>query len=63
MEAVFINTTRSGYSPEQCYDTLTVGELIKILSEFGEDQPVYLRNDDGYTYGHISARAVTNIDA
>lgn len=63
MNPVFINTTRSGYTPGQCYETLTVGELIEILSEFGEDQPVYLRNDDGYTYGHITAKAVTDIDA
>lgn len=63
MNPVFINTTRSGYTPSQCEATLTVGELMEILAEFNEEQPVYLRNDDGYTYGHITERAVTDIDA
>ena len=53
MEFVKLEGNRSGYTPEQCPDTLTVGALIEVLSQFDEDMPVYLKNDDGYTYGHI----------
>ena len=54
MKALFIEGNRSGYTPEQCGDTLTVKELIKILGQFDDDSPVYIRNDNGYTYGHIT---------
>lgn len=50
---VFINANNNGYEPSQCGSTLTVGELIEILSHFEDDQPVYLRFDNGYTYGSI----------
>lgn len=53
MEYIKIETTREGYDPEQCGRTLTVGELIDILSEFDESTSVYLSHDDGYTYGSI----------
>lgn len=47
MEFVKLEGNRSGYTPEQCPDTLTVGALIEVLSQFDEDMPVYLKNDDG----------------
>jgi hypothetical protein len=50
---LFINVNNNGYEPSQCGSTLTVGELIEILSYFEEDQPVYLRFDNGYSYGSI----------
>ncbi len=50
---LFINANNNGYEPSQCGRTLTVGELIELLSDFDEDRPVYLRFDDGYTYGSI----------
>ena len=50
---VFIEGRRDGYTPGQCYSTMTVGELIEHLREFDEDCPVYLNNDNGYTYGSI----------
>ena len=53
MNALYIEGRRSGYAPDDCGKTLTVGELIEILSDFDEDLPVYLRNDNGYTYGII----------
>ena len=37
----------------------TVGELIDILSQYDEDQPVYIRNDNGYTYGSVQMDSVT----
>ena len=53
-EIVFINTNRSGYSVDQIYSTLTVEELINHLSEFDPNSKVYLRNDNGYTFGSVS---------
>lgn len=53
MTALFIEGRRTGYSPEQCGRTFTVGELIEYLEQFDEDTPVCLKNDNGYTYGSI----------
>ncbi len=53
MKALFIEGNCNGYDTEQCGKTMTVGELIEYLSEYDEDRPVYIRNDNGYTYGHI----------
>ena len=58
MNALYIEGRRSGYSPDDCGKTLTVGELIEILSDFDEDLPVYLRNDNGYTYGSVQMDSV-----
>lgn len=54
MMRVFIEGKRNGYSPEQCGSTLTVGELIERLQNYDEDAKIYLRNDNGYTYGSIN---------
>lgn len=56
MKAFYINNNRNGYSPDQCGQTLTVGELISILSDYDEDRLVYIRNDNGYTYSSITER-------
>lgn len=57
-ECIYITGKRNGYGPEQCGRTLTVGELIELLSEFDEDTPIYLNNDSGYTYGSITEQDV-----
>ena len=59
MTNVYIDSRRDGYSPSQCHDTMTVGELIDILSQYDEDQPVYIHNDNGYTYGSVQMDSVT----
>jgi len=51
---LFIETGREGHSPEQCRHTMTARELIEYLEQFDEDTPVYLSNDNGYTYGSIT---------
>ena len=55
---LFIEGNRNGYGPEQCGRTLTIRELIEALEEqaeeVGEDAEVFLRNDNGYTYGSIT---------
>lgn len=53
-----IEGNRDGYSPDQCAETCTVRELIDALEYFDDDMPVYLINDNGYTYGSISARDI-----
>lgn len=61
---VFIDGRRSGYNPNQCRETVTVQELIDFLKEkidYGEydpNEPIYLRNDCGYTYGEIDIDTV-----
>lgn len=53
-DIVYFNTKRNGYSPNQCGQTLTVGELIDLLGEFDNDTLIYFKNDRGYTYGSIT---------
>lgn len=53
MEAIYIEGRRDGYSPKQCDNTMTVGELIEYLSQYCKNTKVYLKNDNGYTYGSI----------
>lgn len=50
---ITLETKREGYSPDQCGNTMTVGELIQYLSQFDEDAKVFYSNDNGYTYGSI----------
>ena len=62
MNALFIEGNRNGYGIDQCGRTLTVGELIELLSDYDEDTPVYLRNDNGYTYGSITERDINTAE-
>lgn len=50
---LIMNTTRSGYSPSQCYSTMTVGELIEFLSQYDPDTKIYTGHDRKYTFGEI----------
>lgn len=51
---VFINGARDGYAPDQIIDdTITVGELIDMLSDYNPAEKVMLINDNGYTFGII----------
>lgn len=52
--ALFIEGNRNGYSPEQCGRTMTVGKLIEFLQQFDKKREVFLRNDNGYTFGSIN---------
>lgn len=63
---IIINANREGYSTDQISDTVTVAELIEILSEFPEEAKVYIGNDrrgfsGWYTYGRISYTDVVDI--
>lgn len=56
---LFIDGRRNGYAPDQCGETMTVQELIDYLAEFDPDEKVYLKNDNGYTYGNVDERSFT----
>ena len=62
MEKLIINAKREGYATNQVGETLTVGELIELLSDYDENTPVYigndLRGDYWYTYGSINMNDV-----
>ena len=51
---LIIEVHRQGYGTDQIRSTMTVGELIDMLSDYDEDTPVYTSHDNGYTYGGIS---------
>lgn len=65
-KGLFIEGTRSGYAPEQCDETFTIDNLIEKLEglkeEYGGDLPIYLYNDNGYTYGHINDNTINISD-
>ena len=54
MKKLIYSTSREGYGTNQIRRTMTVGELIDVLSQYDEDTPVYLSFDNGYTYGGIT---------
>ena len=53
MTKLILNTMREGYGIDQIKQTMTAGELIRLLEEYDEDTPVYLAFDNHYTYGGI----------
>ena len=58
-KGLFIDGKRSGYAPNQCDTTMTINQLIEKLEELRDyhsagNCPVFLYNDNGYTYGHIN---------
>lgn len=52
-----IQAHRTAYAAEDVRRTLTIRELIEALEEqaeeLGDDAPVYLSHDNGYTFGGI----------
>lgn len=59
---LFIEGRRDGYSPEQCGSTMTVAELIAFLEDFDGDMPIYLNNDNGYTFGRITETTIEEVE-
>ena len=59
VECVFVKGNRDAYGPDQIENnTVTVGELIEILDQYDENLKVFLRNDNGYTFGSISTNSI-----
>lgn len=60
---VTLEATRTDYSAkEAARHTLTVGELISYLEQYDEEAPVVFSNDNGYTYGNLSAGTVSDVE-
>jgi hypothetical protein len=51
---LIINAKRNGYAPDQCGNTMTVGELMCYLEDCNPEDKIYLSHDRGYTYGSIT---------
>lgn len=56
MKKLILNTEREGYGIDQIGETMTAGELIRLLEDYNEDTPVYLAFDNHYTFGAILER-------
>lgn len=54
MKALEILAVNEKYHMEDVRETMTIGELTRILSDYDDDTPIYLSFDGGYTYGGIS---------
>jgi len=50
---LFFETERHAYAPEECTDTMTVGELKELLENYNDDTLIIYSNDNGYTYGRV----------
>ena len=50
---LLIEARRQGYATDQVGSTMTVEELIELLEGYEGDTPVYISNDEGYTYGAL----------
>lgn len=60
---VTIETSRTDYSARAAAErSMTVGELIEMLSEYDEKTKVVFSNDNGYTYGRISFGICDEVD-
>jgi hypothetical protein len=55
MENLYINISTRAIkdSPGECGNTLTIGNLIDLLSGYDEDTPIYLKLDNGASYSPI----------
>lgn len=62
MRALYIEGRRNGYEVDQCGRTMTVGELIEFLQDFDEETPIFLKNDNGYTFGSITENSFEEDD-
>lgn len=59
---LFIKTKREGYTPAQCGQTMTVGELAALLEYFEDDTPIYFDNDNGYTFGSLTEANIEEVE-
>lgn len=59
--ALVFEASRDAYSIDSAAerDAMTVGELIRILQDYNEDDLVIMSHDRGYTYGSIHEREMT----
>lgn len=52
-KVLFFETEAHAYAPEDCTNTMTVGELREFLECYNDDTLIMFSNDNGYTYGRL----------
>lgn len=52
-KVLFFETEAHAYAPEDCTNTMTVGELLYFLDQYEDDTLIMFSNDNGYTYGRV----------
>ena len=62
MENLFINAREHETTTSACDETLTVGDLMEILSNYDEDTLVYIRNTDLTYSGFEACDIVSDFD-
>lgn len=63
-QIVTIKTSRDYYDAKECAEySLSVAEVIDILSRYPNDVKVVFSNDNGYTYGIVDNNTfkITNV--
>ena len=41
---LLINAKRNGYAPDQCGNTMTIGEIINYLEDFDPSEKIWMRS-------------------
>lgn len=60
---VLLHTTRTDYSEKEAAKrSITVGRLIQALENYDEDTMIVFCNDNGYTYGSITAGLISETE-
>ena len=60
---IYIEGRRDAYSADELIGrTIKVGDLISILSQYDDDTPVMINNDNGYTFGRINGSTIDEAD-
>lgn len=58
-DIVILHTNRDDYNIENSAEySLSVGEVIDILSRYPDDAKVVFSNDRGYTYGRVKNSSI-----
>ena len=58
-KVITLNTNRSYYGINEAIEnSITVEKLISELQNYPSDMKIIFRNDNDYTYGHITERSL-----
>lgn len=70
MTCIEIRNERTGYDRQQARESaaqygrkaMTVGDLREYLEDFADETLIFISNDNGYTYGVITAQQISEED-
>ena len=55
VQIISVKTTRDYYDVQECAEnSLSVAEVMDILSTYPDDAKIVFSNDNGYTYGILN---------